>query len=126
MPYVVDGKCVYKKKSDGSKGEKVGCTDGPVKDYLAALHANVDENLQKEIKKMKIKPERLKEIIDEEVEMFLKESEDEEHKKKMLDVADEIEDAAEEIEDEYMPEVNVKYKKVKKISVEGKTYTISY
>ena len=39
MPYTVkdeDGKkCVYKK---GSK-EKVGCTDGPIEDYLGALHS---------------------------------------------------------------------------------------
>ena len=37
MPYKTEGKCVYKKDS----GKKVGCTEGPVKDYLAALHANV-------------------------------------------------------------------------------------
>lgn len=45
MPYVVDksSKCVYKKKSDGSKGEKVGCTKGDLQKYVAALHANVDE-----------------------------------------------------------------------------------
>jgi|TARA_R110000824_G_scaffold212843_2_gene399154 hypothetical protein len=36
MPYTVKGKCVYKKNS----GEKVGCTDGDVDKYLAALHAN--------------------------------------------------------------------------------------
>jgi len=34
MPYVVKGKCVYKKD-----GTKVGCTKGSVKKYLAALHA---------------------------------------------------------------------------------------
>jgi hypothetical protein len=49
MPYVVDGKCVYKKKSDGSRGEKVGCTDGSVKDYLAALHTNVDESKERQM-----------------------------------------------------------------------------
>jgi hypothetical protein len=38
MPYKVKGKCVYKKNTN----KKVGCTKGPVKDYLAALHANVD------------------------------------------------------------------------------------
>ncbi len=37
MPYTTSGKCVYKKDT----GEKVGCTDGSVKKYLAALHANV-------------------------------------------------------------------------------------
>ena len=39
MPYTVkdeDGKkCVYKKDSK----EKVGCTDGPIEDYLGALYA---------------------------------------------------------------------------------------
>ncbi len=40
MPYTSKGKCVYKKDT----GKKVGCTQGPVKDYLAALHANVDES----------------------------------------------------------------------------------
>lgn len=37
MPYKTKGKCVYKKDTD----KKVGCTEGPVKDYLGALHANV-------------------------------------------------------------------------------------
>lgn len=44
MPYTVSGKCVYKKKPDGSAGKKVGCTDGSVKKYLGALHANVNES----------------------------------------------------------------------------------
>lgn len=48
MPYTTSGKCVYKKKSDGSRGEKVGCTDGPVKDYLAALHANANESIEEQ------------------------------------------------------------------------------
>ena len=52
MPYTVKGKCVYKKDT----GKKVGCTDGPIKDYLAALHANANES-------MDIKKEELKEII---------------------------------------------------------------
>ena len=39
MPYKVKGKCVYKKDT----GKKVGCTNGSVDKYLAALHANVDE-----------------------------------------------------------------------------------
>ena len=46
MPYIAKGKCVYKKNKDGSAGEKVGCTDGPVDDYLAALYANTDEAKQ--------------------------------------------------------------------------------
>ena len=41
MPYTVKGKCVYKK--DG--GAKVGCTQGSVKKYLAALHANANESV---------------------------------------------------------------------------------
>ena len=40
MPYKVKGKCVYKKDT----GKKVGCTEGSVKKYLAALHANADES----------------------------------------------------------------------------------
>lgn len=48
MPYytkkVGSKTCVYK-KSDGSK---VGCTSGPIKKYLAALHMN--ENCCKEMK----------------------------------------------------------------------------
>ena len=41
MPYATKGQCVYKKDT----GKKVGCTKGPVKKYLAALHANVEESL---------------------------------------------------------------------------------
>ena len=40
MPYRVKGKCVYKKDT----GKKVGCTEGYVKKYLAALHANANES----------------------------------------------------------------------------------
>jgi hypothetical protein len=39
MPYSVKGKCVYKKGT----GKKVGCTDGNVDDYLAALHTHANE-----------------------------------------------------------------------------------
>lgn len=58
MPYTVKkgtkkgekGKeCVYKK--EGGKETKVGCTDGPVKDYLAALYANTNEDLEEIIRK---------------------------------------------------------------------------
>jgi hypothetical protein len=41
MPYYSKGQCVYKKNT----GKKVGCTEGPVKKYIAALHANVEESL---------------------------------------------------------------------------------
>lgn len=42
MPYSVDrkNKCVYKKNADGSRGKKVGCTNGALKDYLAALYVH--------------------------------------------------------------------------------------
>ena len=40
MPYKIKGKCVYKKDT----GEKVGCTKGSVKDYLAGLHMHADES----------------------------------------------------------------------------------
>jgi hypothetical protein len=41
MPYVTKGQCVYKK----STGKKVGCTEGSVEKYLAALHANVQDSV---------------------------------------------------------------------------------
>jgi hypothetical protein len=42
MPYKKCGKkCVCK----ADTGKKVGCTKGSVKKYLAALHANVKENI---------------------------------------------------------------------------------
>lgn len=59
MPYEAKGKCVYKKDS----GEKVGCTDGSIEDYLAALHANV----KKENKRVRITKEHLKKIVKEEL-----------------------------------------------------------
>lgn len=40
MPYKAKGKCIYKKTT----GQKVGCTKGSVKKYMAALHANVKES----------------------------------------------------------------------------------
>jgi uncharacterized membrane protein len=43
MPYTSVDKCVYKKNEDGKRGEKVGCTKGAIKDYLAALYAS-DKN----------------------------------------------------------------------------------
>jgi hypothetical protein len=45
MPYYSKNKCVYKKKTN----KKVGCTKGPVKDYMAALHANVEESLDSSV-----------------------------------------------------------------------------
>ena len=54
MPYSIDkkNKCVYKKKSDGTRGAKVGCTKGSIQKYVAALHANVDEQ-KKALQEMK-------------------------------------------------------------------------
>jgi ATP-dependent RNA circularization protein (DNA/RNA ligase family) len=40
MPYMVKGKCIYKKDT----GKKVGCTKKSVQKYLSALHANIKEN----------------------------------------------------------------------------------
>ena len=57
MPYEARGKCVYKKDT----GKKVGCTDGSVKDYLAALYTNTHERLTKE---------KLVEFIKEEIKSF--------------------------------------------------------
>lgn len=44
MPYSIDrkNKCVYKKKQDGSRGEKVGCTKGSLDDYIAALQIHAE------------------------------------------------------------------------------------
>jgi len=51
MPYthkkVGNKQCVYNKNT----GKKVGCTAGPIKKYLAALHANVPDSKKEEIKK---------------------------------------------------------------------------
>ena len=60
MPYIASGKCVYKKKPDGSRGEKVGCTEGPIEDYLAALRsshkkANEAKEPKKKSKKIKVR-----------------------------------------------------------------------
>lgn len=52
MPYKRVDKCVYKKKRDGSQGEKKGCskTVAMAKRYLKALYA-VDEIVREELKK---------------------------------------------------------------------------
>ena len=60
--------CVYKKEND----KKVGCTDGPVKDYLAALHIHANESIDKANKITKFE---LKEIILQEAEIYKKEYE---------------------------------------------------
>jgi len=62
MPYKVKGKCVYKKDT----GKKVGCTDGSIKKYLAALHANSNESLDHELTQT-----NLEEMIREELQKLL-------------------------------------------------------
>ena len=51
MPYMRDGKCVYKKKRNGGKGKKKGCskTVAKAKKYLKKLYM-VDEVIRQEIK----------------------------------------------------------------------------
>jgi hypothetical protein len=61
MPYETKGKCVYKKGTD----EKVGCTKGSIKKYMAALHANANESLDWR--------GSLRKIIEEEFQQVLKE-----------------------------------------------------
>jgi len=58
MPYSIDkkNKCVYKKNPDGTRGKKIGCTKGSLKDYLGALHMHAEGKLSlksifKEIKR---------------------------------------------------------------------------
>tara|TARA_Y100001963_G_scaffold121541_1_gene170213 strand:+ start:487 stop:1164 length:678 start_codon:yes stop_codon:yes gene_type:complete len=69
MPWIRDGKCVYKKNKDGSRGEKEGCSDSieKAKDYLKALYANTDDAPKKENKSMKIKKSELLALIKEEI-----------------------------------------------------------
>jgi len=56
MPYSIDrkNKCVYKKKSDGSRGEEVGCTKGNLDNYITALqmHAESKNMKNKQIKEI--------------------------------------------------------------------------
>ena len=69
MPFMRDGKCVYKKNKGGSRGKKEGCSDSveKAKDYLKALYANVDDATKKENKTMKIKKSELIALIKEEI-----------------------------------------------------------
>lgn len=67
MPYEteeVKGKGTCVRKKEGRK--EMGCTKGPVEDYLAALHA-ADKKTKKENKTMKISKAELMEIIKEEI-----------------------------------------------------------
>jgi hypothetical protein len=47
MPYIIKGKCIYKKDT----GKKVGCTKSDSKKYLRALHTNVPDGHK--VKKLK-------------------------------------------------------------------------
>jgi hypothetical protein len=51
MPYMHEGKTVYKKNAKGGKGKKVGTTKGDVKKYLAALYANSPDTKKKSFTK---------------------------------------------------------------------------
>ena len=46
MPYIAVGQCVHKKKKNGEPGKQVGCTEGSVDDYLAALRINAHESVE--------------------------------------------------------------------------------
>ena len=60
--YYSKGKCVYKKKDNS----KVGCTDGPVKDYLAALYANVGDAKESKLEEglEQLTPENMELLFD--------------------------------------------------------------
>lgn len=47
MSYMHEGKTVFKKGKGGKKGKKVGTTKGSVKNYLAALYANIPDASKK-------------------------------------------------------------------------------
>jgi|10_taG_2_1085330.scaffolds.fasta_scaffold55853_3 hypothetical protein len=72
MPYVVRGKCVYKKGPGGKPGKKVGCTKGSVKKYLAALHMHADESLERSEPLLELTKETLEEMIRAELDLILK------------------------------------------------------
>ena len=55
--------CVHKKEND----KKVGCTSGPIKNYLAALHIHAQEA------KLNLTGEELQAIIKEEAAKYLSE-----------------------------------------------------
>jgi hypothetical protein len=60
--YYSKGKCVYKKEDNS----KVGCTDGPVKDYLAALYANVGDAKESKLEEglEQLTPENMELLFD--------------------------------------------------------------
>ena len=54
MPYYVKGKWVYKKDTH----EKVGCTEGSVNDYLAALHMHANGDVKNKRRRITAKSKR--------------------------------------------------------------------
>lgn len=50
MPYEIRGKCIYRKDT----GKKVGCTDGDVHKYMAALQMHAHESEEKTISEIRI------------------------------------------------------------------------
>ena len=71
MPYIRKGKCVYRKKPDGSAGKKVGCseTEDKAKKYLKKLYT-VEEG-----KIVKITRNQIRNLIHEEVIKLLEKDE---------------------------------------------------
>jgi len=80
MPYSIRGKCIYKKDT----GEKVGCTKGSVKRYLAALHANVPDAKKNEIRT------KLKEVLKKAIASNATLNEDVDMKKDNADIRKEL------------------------------------
>jgi len=80
MPYSIRGKCIYKKDT----GEKVGCTKGSVKRYLAALHANVPDAKKNEIRT------KLKEVLKKAITSNATLNEDVDMKKDNADIRKEL------------------------------------
>jgi len=80
MPYSIRGKCIYKKDTD----EKVGCTKGSVKRYLAALHANVTDAKKNEIRT------KLKEVLKKAIISHSSLNEDVDMKKDNADIRKEV------------------------------------
>ncbi len=66
MPYSIDykNKCIYKKKEDGSRGEKVGCTKGNLKPYIAAVQIHAESKKYNTKKMIKETDEMNPEIIE--------------------------------------------------------------
>lgn len=125
MPYRSKGKCVYKKNSR----KKVGCTKGKVKDYLAALHANVvnedkikggkadDLSLNDIAKKFRIPVKQLKKQLEKGIKIESEHTDDEDKQKEIaMDHLSEFGDYYDRIED---MEKEAKKYWAKKLNKEG-------